>query len=124
METTKDWQFKPGNTGRPKGSKNKLTREIKERVEWVLELLDDQLEEDILKLKAGDRVRLWVDLQEFVRPKLQRMNLDLTPVDDAVQKITFEVIRSGISATLDDQEEPNRTTRKDSRGSTAGESNV
>jgi hypothetical protein len=91
---TNPTQFKPGNSGRPKGSKNKLTREIKERVEWVLELLDDQLEEDIQKLKAGDRVRLWVDLQEFVRPKLQRMNLDLTPVDDAVQKITFEVIRS------------------------------
>jgi hypothetical protein len=87
-------QFRPGNPGRPKGSKNKLTREIKERVEWVLELLDNQLEEDIHKLKAADRVRLWLDLQEFVRPKLQRMNLDLTPVDDSIQKITFEVVRS------------------------------
>lgn len=90
----KPTQFRPGNPGRPKGSKNKLTREIKERVEWVLELLDDQLEEDIHKLKAADRVRLWFDLQEFVRPKLQRMNLDLTPVDDSIQKITFEVVRS------------------------------
>lgn len=93
-ESTKDWQFKPGNAGRPRGAKNKLTREVKERIEWVLELLDEQLEGDIKKLKAGERVRLWIDLQEYVRPKLQRMNLDLTPGDNSISKITFEVVRS------------------------------
>jgi hypothetical protein len=50
-------------------------------------------------LRAADKVRLWLDLQEFVRPKLQRMNLDLGPTDDKISKITFEVVRSGDGKT-------------------------
>jgi hypothetical protein len=73
----KDTKFKPGQGGRPKGAANKLTREYKERVEWVLGLLDETLEDDLRTLKGGERVRLWLDLQEYVRPKLQRMNLDV-----------------------------------------------
>ena len=88
----KDWQFKPGNAGKPKGVKNKITREIKERIEWVLELLDDRLEEDIEKLKAPERIKLWADLQEYMRPKLQRVNLEMGSADKAITKITFEVV--------------------------------
>lgn len=99
METknTKPQIFKPGEGGRPKGAINKTTRAYKERVEWVLGLLDDSLEDDLNELKAAEKVKLWLDLQEFVRPKLQRMNLDLTTPDDAVSKITFEVVRSAKS---------------------------
>lgn len=89
-----DTRYKKGEGGRPKGVQNKVTRETKQRIEWVLNLLDDTLEDDLLKLRAGERVRLWIDLQEYVRPKLQRVNLDLTPQDGRVQKITFEVVRS------------------------------
>ena len=49
--------FKPGQGGRKTGSYNKITLEQKERVEWVLGLLDDTLEEDIQNLKAEKRVR-------------------------------------------------------------------
>jgi hypothetical protein len=86
--------FKPGQGGRPKGATNKITREYKERVEWVLELLDETLEESIEKLKPKEKVDLWMNLQEFIRPKLQRMNVDITPPDDKLTKITFEVIKS------------------------------
>ncbi len=90
----KDTRFKPGQGGRPRGVQNKLTRAYKERVEWVLGLLDETLEADLQALKGGERVRLWLDLQEFVRPKLQRMNLDLGADDQTVSKITFEVVKS------------------------------
>jgi len=89
-----DTKFKIGNPGRPKGAKNKITTEVKERIEWVLNLLDDTLTDDLESLKAVDRVRLWIDLQEYVRPKLQRVNLDLTPTDSTINKITFEVLRT------------------------------
>ena len=92
----KDWQFKPGNSGRPKGAANKITAGQKERVEWVLGLLDDTLEEDIRNLKAEKRVELWSVLQEFIRPKLQRMNVDITPVEDRITKITFEVVEAAM----------------------------
>lgn len=96
METpeTKNWQFKPGQGGRPKGVANKITREIRERIEWVLELLDDSLEESIEKLKPKERVELWLNLQEYVRPKLQRMNLEMGAGDKTIDKIIFEVVQS------------------------------
>ena len=93
---SKDWLFKPGEGGRPKGALNKVTANQKERVEWVLALLDDTLEEDIRILKAEKRVELWSILQEFIRPKLQRMNVDITPVEDRITKITFEVVEAGM----------------------------
>ncbi len=88
--------FKPGQGGRKTGSYNKVTLEQKERVEWVLGLLDDTLEEDIRNLKAEKRVELWSVLQEFIRPKLQRMNVDITPVEDRITKITFEVVEAAM----------------------------
>jgi hypothetical protein len=94
-EKNKKFQgFKPGEGGRPKGAKNKITRDIQERVEWMLELADERIEESIAKLRPKELVDLMVSLQEFVRPKLQRMNLDVGTPDEAVSKITFEVVRN------------------------------
>ena len=88
----KDWQFKPGQGGRPKGVKNKVTREIQAKVEWVLELLDETVEEDLKKMKPPERIKLWSDLQEYIRPKLQRVNLDVGTDDKEIRKITFVVV--------------------------------
>ena len=90
--------FKPGQGGRTKGSPNKITSEQKERIEWVLELLDETLEDSIRKLKPKGQVDLWMNLQEYIRPKLQRMNVDLGPAEDKLTKITFEVIQSSLLA--------------------------
>ena len=91
-ELTKDTKFKPGQGGRPKGASNKITREQKERVEWVLEVLDTNVEDDIKKMSPTERVKLWADLQEYVRPKLQRVNLDVGADDKEIRKITFVVV--------------------------------
>lgn len=93
----KDTRFKPGEGGRRKGSVNKVTVEQKKRVEWVLELLEESLEDSIEKLKPKDKVELWASLQEYIRPKLQRMNLELDPADKKISKITFEIVKSGTS---------------------------
>ena len=91
-ELIKDTKFKPGQGGRPKGASNKITREQKERVEWVLEVLDTNVEDDIKKMSPTERVKLWADLQEYVRPKLQRVNLDVGTDDKEIRKITFVVV--------------------------------
>ena len=67
-----DSSFKPGNPGKPKGASNRLTASIKERIESVLEKLDETLIGDIEEMKPAARVELWRDLQEYVRPKLSR----------------------------------------------------
>ena len=94
-ERKKTQGFKPGEGGRPKGATNKITREVKEKVEWILELLDETAEEDLKKMKPTDRIRLWADLQEYIRPKLQRVNLDVGNEDKTITKITFEIVPPG-----------------------------
>lgn len=85
-------QFLPGNAGKPKGAINKITREIRKSIEQVLEIIqNNHLEKDIEKIKPIDRVRLWIDLQEYIRPKLQRLNVELDAEQRQITKITFEI---------------------------------
>ena len=93
-EKKKTQGFKPGEGGRPKGATNKITREIKERAEWMLELCDERIVESIAKLRPKELVDLSVSLQEFIRPKLQRVNLDVGNEDKEIRSITFKVVRS------------------------------
>ena len=59
--------------GREKGSQNKATAAVKERVEAVLAELDTTILTDVGWLNATERIALWLKLQEYVRPKLQRV---------------------------------------------------
>ena len=74
------------------GTPNKMTVETKQRIERVLELLDETLETDLMALSPKEKVQLWMDLQEFIRPKLQRTQTDLTSKGETITKITFEVL--------------------------------
>lgn len=77
--------------GRPKGAVNKRTKESIERVEWVLSLIEPKLEADIKALSERDRVMLWNDLQEYVRPKLARTTI----VGDKDEPVTLKVLPFG-----------------------------
>jgi hypothetical protein len=96
MEEAKrtDWKFRPGEGGRPKGSPNKLTTEKKQRLDRIIAIIEEHLEEKIALLKPKEQVDLWLQLQEYVRPKLQRVNVDIGPAEDKLTKITFEVIHT------------------------------
>ena len=86
-------KFAKGHPGlKPKGTPNKVTTEVKQRIERVLEILDESLEADLLALSPKDKVQLWMDLQEFIRPKLQRSQTDITTKGNEICKITFEVV--------------------------------
>ncbi len=107
-ERNEKGKFLPGNKGKPKGAVNKITREIQAKVEWVLELLDETVEEDLRKMKPPDRIKLWADLQEYIRPKLQRVNLDVGTEDKEIRSITFKVIRSGEPASPETGDQVNK----------------
>jgi len=71
-------KFEKGNKaskGRPKGSLNKTTRTLRERIEKMLGDID--IEADIASLTASERAKLFVALAEFVAPKLQRADADI-----------------------------------------------
>lgn len=77
--------------GRIKGTPNKKTAEVLDRVTRVLELIEsDHLEKDIKKLTPGQRMTLYSDLLEYKAPKLSRTELKGGTKDDL--KIT--IVRS------------------------------
>ncbi len=95
QKSNKPQLFKPGEGGRPKGVKNKVTREQKIQVEHLLSLLDDVIEDYIMKLKPEKAVELWLNLQEYIRPKKQRVSLDTEEVKDNKVEFTFKVVPAG-----------------------------
>ena len=75
--------------GRERGSQNKATAAVKERIEQVLSDLDTTLTADLKALKPEQRVELWAKLQEFIRPKLSRTAL--TAGEGTVKVLQTEV---------------------------------
>ena len=73
--------FKKGHSGnpdgKPKGSKNKINIELKERVKLLVENNFDLLQEDISKMKPRDRTNALIKLLEFVLQKQQKQEIDL-----------------------------------------------
>jgi len=75
--------------GRKKGSKNKRTEEKIKKIEYVINLLEESIEIDIKELKPAERAKMWSDLQEYVRPKLQRTSL----VGEEDNEILIKIVR-------------------------------
>ena len=77
--------------GRTKGTPNKKTAEQLDRVERVLRILENTLEDDLQAISSSQRANLYADLVEYKLPKLSRndsriqANIGLTD-----EPITFE----------------------------------
>lgn len=63
--------------GRPKGSMNKATAEIRERYLQLIEGNFDQLETDLRTLKANERIKAIIELSKFVLPTLKATEMKL-----------------------------------------------
>lgn len=59
------------SAGRPKGSKNKTTEEIREKFQLLIENNLEQLEDDLKDLKPKDRINCITDLASYVLPKMK-----------------------------------------------------
>lgn len=70
--------LKKGNTnnpnGRPKGSKNKVTVEVREVFKSLLEENINQIQKDIESLTPKERVNVLLKISEFVIPKLRSID--------------------------------------------------
>src|SRR5689334_17567938 len=58
-----------------------------QRIEKILDQLEEKLPEDLEKLGPAERVRLWRDLQEFIRPKLGRTELPGEPGEHQGERV-------------------------------------
>jgi hypothetical protein len=62
-------------TGRPKGSQNKTTSETKAFLTRISNKLGEKVEEDLDLMDPKDRVKIWLELQEYLIPKLSRTEI-------------------------------------------------
>ncbi|MCB2197651.1 MAG: hypothetical protein KQH79_17460 [Bacteroidetes bacterium] len=92
--------FKPNDKkinrrGRPKGSKNKVNKELKAIIKDFLESNWKNIEKDFKELSPRDKMKFYTDLMPYVVPKLsnQKNELDtsnLTP--DQLEIIANKII--------------------------------
>ena len=75
-----------GNTGRAKGIPNKTTTEIREAFSELLQGNLEQLKVDIASLEPASRVKLLLDMAQFVVPKLRSIDLQ----SDMEETITID----------------------------------
>lgn len=59
--------------GRPKGSPNKITATAKEFLQMLSDELRETVLEDVSVLEPLERVKVFIQLQEFLIPKLARV---------------------------------------------------
>ena len=76
-------------SGRPKGSRNKTTTEIRDKFQELIESNYEQLEKDLKSLRASERVKAIIDLAKFVLPTLKATEVDLSTSNN-FQPITIE----------------------------------
>jgi len=75
--------------GRPKGSRNKSTADIRKKFQELIESNFEQLEKDLKTLRASERVKAITDLARFVLPTLKATEVEISNTDN-FQPITIE----------------------------------
>jgi hypothetical protein len=70
-------RFEKGNNlgGRKAGSKNKITQDIREAFKKLIEDNINGLQEDIDSLDPKDRLRLIIDISQYVIPRLKQTDV-------------------------------------------------
>lgn len=85
-----DFKGTPNTAGRPKGTPNKATAEVRNAFQKLVEDNLLQLKKDLADLEPKDRVNLILQLSRFVLPQLKAMEIsDVTP--DRTQPLIIEM---------------------------------
>jgi len=64
-------KFEKGNSGKPKGSLNKSTLLMRDRIQSIFDGNFEKIQEDLESLEAKDRLKFLTDLMPYLMPKLQ-----------------------------------------------------
>ena len=87
-------QFQKGNAGKPKGAKNKVTQNIRDKFEQLLEGVSvEKMVEDLNQLRPNDRLNIIMGLAEYIVPKLARTSLT-HEAGESIEGFTIEVKRN------------------------------
>jgi hypothetical protein len=81
-----DGTFAEGNTGRKAGTPNKATKDIRDAFTLLIENNLSKLQEDLNGLEPKQRVKLLLDMAQFVVPKMKSVDLKA----DKAETITID----------------------------------
>lgn len=88
------YQFRKGQSGnkagRPKGSSNKVTQEIREAFADIVHGNLDRVMLDLKHMQGKDRVRFIIDFAKFVVPTMKAVEMDATIDSTAYQQVNWE----------------------------------
>ena len=88
--------------GRPKGSKNKVTTEVRDWISKVIDKQRPQLEKDLKLLEPAERWRIVEKLMSYVVPKMQAVeaNVNLNKLsDEDLDKLASNIIKASEDVT-------------------------
>ena len=66
--------------GRIKGTPNKVTKEIRESYQLLIEKSLDRLESDLMELTPKERIEVLIKLSEYVIPKLNKIESNIDSI--------------------------------------------
>ena len=72
--------------GRPKGSFNKVSKELRERIQAIVESSLDEIEQDLNELSPKDRLSFRVKLLDLVLPKYKSIEIEPRISDEEYQQ--------------------------------------
>lgn len=78
-------KFEKGNTigkGRPKGSQNRATTKLKDKVQELLDGNFDTVQDDLDQCEPHIRLKLMIDLMAYVMPKQKAIEATVTAISD------------------------------------------
>jgi hypothetical protein len=79
-------KFVAGNSGRPIGSKNLASSQIRDTFQLLLSNNLEKIQDDLNELEAKDRIKLLLDLASFIIPKMKSVDLKA----DKAETITID----------------------------------
>jgi len=68
--------------GRPKGSMNKATAEIREKYLQLIQNNFETLETDLKTLRSAERIKAIIELSKFILPTLKATEMNLNSTDN------------------------------------------
>lgn len=89
-------KFEKGNSGRPKGAKNKASGLIRDRIQALFDDNFETVQDDLESLDPKDRLKFMTDLLPYLLPKLQSttysQKIDLNSMTDEELNILIDHI--------------------------------
>lgn len=77
MAKWKAGQQSPNPSGRPRGSANKISNELRIKISQFLNLEFNNIKKDFRKMDPREKTKVYVDLLSFVLPKLKSPDVEI-----------------------------------------------